>query len=110
MLTASHNNSKTKSMEPKENLTTTIMLGDPQWNDPEALPAAELLRRSVVLTNDEWLVVSQCIEAFADTYRKNQSLVIATFVTRGQTPEAINEATKMNQMLQRLDQIQATVV
>jgi hypothetical protein len=96
--------------DPKENLTTTIMLGDPQWNDPEALPAAELLRRSVSMTNDEWLVVSQCIEAFADTYRKNQSLVIATYVTRGQTPEAVNEANKMNSMLQRLDQLQARVV
>ena len=97
-------------MEPKENLTTTVMLGDPQWYDPEALPAAELLRRSVVLTNDEWLVVSQCIEAFADTYRKNQSLIIATYVTRGQTAEAVIEADKMNGMLQRLDQIQAKVV
>jgi hypothetical protein len=97
-------------MEPKENLTTTVMLGDPQWYDPEALPAAELLRRSVELTNDEWLVVSQCIESFADVYRKNQSLTIATYVTRGQTPEAVNEANKMNQMLQRLDQIQAKVV
>ena len=97
-------------MEPKENLTTTIILGDPQWHDPEALPAAELLRRPVELTNDEWLVVSQCLEAFADTYRKNQSLIIATYVTRGQTPEAVNEAKKMNEMLQRLDQIQAQVV
>jgi hypothetical protein len=74
------------------------------------LPAAELLRRPVELTNDEWLVVSQCLEAFADTYRKNQSLIIATYVTRGQTPEAVNEAKKMNEMLQRLDQIQAQVV
>jgi hypothetical protein len=97
-------------MEPKENLTTTIILGDPQWKDPEALPSGELLSRPVSMTNDEWLVVSQCIEAFADTYRKNQSLVIATYVTRGQTPEAVNEANKMNSMLQRLDQIQAKVV
>ena len=97
-------------MEPQENLTTTVMLGDPQWHDPEALPAGELLSRSVSMTNDEWLVVSQCLEAFADTYRKNQSLIIATYVTRGQTPEAVSEATKMNQMLQRLDQIQAKVV
>ena len=86
------------------------MMGGPQWHDPEALPAAELLSRSVTCTNDEWLVVSQCIESFSDTYRKNQSLVIATFVTRGQTPEAVNEAQKMSQMLQRLDQIQARVV
>jgi hypothetical protein len=96
-------------MEPKENLTTTIVMGA-KWNDPEALPPGELLSRSVSMTNDEWLVVSQCIESFADVYRKNQSLVIATYVTRGQTSEAIVEATKMNQMLQRLDQIQARVV
>ena len=97
-------------MEPIENLKTTIIMGDPQWRDPEALPPGEQIVRPVSLTNDEWLVVSQCIEAFADTYRKNQSLVIATYVTRGQTPEAVNEASKMNGMLQRLDQIQARVV
>ena len=96
--------------EPPENLKMTIVLGDPQWNDAEAIPAAELLRRSVELTNDEWLVVSQSLEAFAEAYRKSQSLIVATYLTRGQTPEAINEATKMNQMLQRLDQIQAKVV
>jgi hypothetical protein len=97
-------------MEPQENLKTTIILGDPQWRDPEALPAGELLSRSVSMTNDEWLVVSQCIESFADVYRKNQSLIIATYVTRGQTDEAVIEASKMNMMLQRLDQIQARVV
>ena len=97
-------------MEPLENLKTTIIMGDPQWRDPEALPSGEQIVRPVSLTNDEWLVVSQCIEAFADTYRKNQSLVIATYVTRGQTDEAISEASKMNMMLQRLDQIQAKVV
>ena len=97
-------------MDPTENLTTTIILGDPQWRDPEALPAGEPIVRPVSMTNDDWLVVSQCIESFADVYRKNQSLVIATYVTRGQTPEAVNEASKMNGMLQRLDQIQARVV
>ena len=96
--------------DPQENLTTTIILGDPQWRDPEALPPGDPIVRPVSMTNDDWLVVSQCIEAFADTYRKNQSLVIATYVTRGQTPEAVNEASKMNGMLQRLDQIQARVV
>jgi len=85
-------------------------MGDPKWNDPEALPPGEPIVRSVLASNDEWLIISQCVEAFADTYRKNQSLVIATYLTRGQTLEAINEATKMNQMLQRLDQIQAKVV
>ena len=97
-------------MEPQENLTTTVILGDPQWKDPEALPSGEPISRSVNATNDEWLIISQCVEAFADTYRKNQSLVIATYVTRGQTDEAVIEASKMNMMLQRLDQIQAKVV
>ena len=97
-------------MEPQENLTTTIVLGDPQWNDPEALPESSPITRSVELSNDTWLIISQCVEAFADTYRKNQSLVIATYVTRGQTDEAVIEASKMNMMLQRLDQIQARVV
>ena len=97
-------------MENESNLVTTVMLGDPQWFDPEAVPSEDLIVRNVSMTNDEWLVVSQCIEAFAGTYRKNQSLVIATYVTRGQTDEAVIEASKMNQMLQRLDQIQAKVV
>jgi hypothetical protein len=86
------------------------MLGDPQWTDPEALPESNPITRSVELSNDTWLIISQCVEAFADTYRKNQSLVIATYVTRGQTDEAVIEASKMNMMLQRLDQIQARVV
>ena len=97
-------------MEPKENLTTTVILGDPQWRDPEALPPGDPIVRSVSASNDEWLIISQCIESFADVYRKNQSLVIATYVTRGQTDEAVIEASKMNMMLQRLDQIQAKVV
>ena len=94
-----------------ENLTTAIVFGEPNWAPDETyvLPQESLLR-PVELTGDEWLIISQCIEAFASTYRKNQSLVIATYVTRGQTPEAVNEAVKMNQMLQRLDQLQARVV
>ena len=97
-------------MEPQENLTTTVMLGDPQWYDPAELPPGNPITRSVELSNDTWLIISQCVEAFADTYRKNQSLVIATYVTRGQTDAAVIEAAKMNEMLQRLDQIQAKVV
>ena len=94
-----------------ENLTTAIVFGEPNWSADEAyvLPQESLLR-PVELTGDEWLIVSQCLENFADVYRKNQSQVIATYVTRGQIPEAVIEASKMNQMLQRLDQIQAKVV
>ena len=97
-------------MEPKENLTTTIILGEPQWCHTDELNPGDAITRSVRLENDEWLIVSQCLENFADVYRKNQSLIIATYVTRGQTDEAITEASKMNMMLQRLDQIQARVV
>ena len=94
-----------------ENLTTAIVFGEPNWDSNEAyVLQQDSLSRTVKLTGDEWLVVGQSLESFADTYRKNQSLVIATFVTRGQTPEAVNEAQKMSQMLQRLDQIQARVV
>jgi len=96
--------------EPQENPATKIILGDPQWFDPEATPSDDLIVRNVSMTNDEWLVLSQCVESFADTYRKNQSQGVATYVTRGQISEAVNEALKMNQMLQRLDQIQARVV
>jgi hypothetical protein len=94
-----------------ENLTTAIVFGEPNWTSDETyvFPQESLLR-PVELTGDEWLIVSQCLENFADVYRKNQSLIIATYVTRGQTAEAVSEATKMNQMLQRLDQIQAKVV
>jgi len=94
-----------------ENLTTAIVFGEPNWASDEAyVLQQESLLRPVELTGDEWLIVSQCIEDFSSTYRKNQSLVIATYVTRGQTNEAVIEASKMNQMLQRLDQIQAKVV
>lgn len=66
--------------------------------------------RNVTLTNDEWLVVSQAMESFADTYRTRHSQVVTTYVTRGQLEEAKNEADKMNQLLQRLDKIQASLL
>lgn len=73
-------------------------------------PPGEELFRSVTLTNDEWLIISQCVESFSDVYRKQHSQTIATFVTRGQIAEAQNEATRMNQLLQRLDKLQAQIV
>lgn len=66
--------------------------------------------RSVQLTNDEWLVLSQCVESFADTFRAKHSQVIATYLTRGQVEDALREADKMNQMLQRLDSLQVALV
>ena len=70
----------------------------------------EELTRSVTLTNDQWLVLSQCVEAFSDTYRKQHSQTIATYVTRGQLDIAVDEAQKMNALLQTLDKLQAKLV
>jgi hypothetical protein len=66
--------------------------------------------RSVTLSNDSWLVLSQCVESFSDTYRAKHSQTIATYVTRGQIAEAQQEAERMNQLLQRLDKLQACLV
>ena len=68
------------------------------------------ITRSVTLTNEQWLILSQCVESFADTYRKQHSQTIATYVTRGQLAEAQQEAVKMNQLLQTLDKLQAKLV
>jgi len=70
----------------------------------------EGITRSVTLTNDQWLVLSQCVEAFSDTYRKQHSQTIATYVTRGQLDQAQVEADKMNALLQTLDKLQAKLV
>lgn len=70
----------------------------------------EEITRSVTLTNDQWLILSQCVEAFTDTYRKQHSQTIATYVTRKQLDVAVEEAQKMNSLLQQLDKLQAKLV
>ena len=70
----------------------------------------EEISRSVTLTNDQWLVISQCVESFSDTYRKQHSQTIATYVTRGQLDLAQDDARKMNELLQTLDKLQAKLV
>lgn len=70
----------------------------------------EELKRSVTLSNDSWLVLSQCVEAFADSYRVKHSQTIATYVTRGQLDEAKMEAQRMNDLLRHLDKLQASIV
>ena len=70
----------------------------------------EEIKRSVTLTNEQWLIVTQCIESFADTYRTRHSQTIATFVTRGQLDEAQQEARTMNQLLHQLDKLQALLM
>jgi len=73
-------------------------------------PPAEEITRSVTLTNDQWLILSQCVESFSDTYRKQHSQTIATYVTRNQLDQAQVEAKKMNELLQTLDKLQAKLV
>jgi hypothetical protein len=70
----------------------------------------EEITRSVTLTNDQWLILSQCVESFSDTYRKQHSQTVATYVTRGQLDEAQVEAQRMNDLLQTLDKLQAKLV
>ena len=78
-----------------------IILKDDPYNE---------INRSVTLTNDQWLILSQCVEAFSDTYRKQHSQTIATYVTRNQLDQAQVEARKMNELLQQLDKLQARLV
>lgn len=68
------------------------------------------LGRSVYLTNDEWLILSQCVESFSESYRAQHSQTIATYLTRGQVDVALAEADKMGQLLQRLDKLQVALV
>jgi hypothetical protein len=76
----------------------------------EVVTEAQEVRRDVNLTNDEWLVISQCVEAYADTFRKNQSLMVTTYVTRGDLQGAVTAANRMNELLERLDHIQSKLV
>jgi hypothetical protein len=70
----------------------------------------EEITRAVTLTNNQWLILSQCVEAFSDTYRKQHSQTIATYVTRNQLDQAQVEARRMNDLLQTLDKLQAKLV
>jgi hypothetical protein len=71
---------------------------------------SEEIYREVNLSNMQWMVIGQCIEAFTATYRTRQSEVIATYVTRGQLDFASEEATKMNHMLAYLDDLQVAIM
>lgn len=68
------------------------------------------IRRSVTLTNEQWAILAMCTDAYADTYRAKHSQTIATYVTRGQLPEAQAEAQRMNDLLRTLDKLQAMLV
>jgi hypothetical protein len=72
-------------------------------------PAQEI-QRSVTLSNEEWGILALCADAYATTFRTQQSELVATWVTRNQLDEAVSQAAKMNAMLQQLDRIQAKLL
>ena len=72
-------------------------------------PTTEITR-SVTLTNEQWRILALCADAYATTFRTQQSEFVATYVTRGQLDEAVTQAAKMNAMLQQLDRIQAKLL
>lgn len=73
------------------------------------VPEPQEILRSVELANRDWDIVLQSLEGLSSAYRERQSQVIATYVTRGQLPEAILAAKTMNEMLMKIDQIQALI-
>ena len=73
-------------------------------------PEAEEIHRSVSLSNQQWLILSQCAESFSAAFRTRQSQVIATYVTRNQLDLAVEEASNMDFLLQQLDVIHAALV
>jgi hypothetical protein len=82
-------------------ITDLVVLEDDSSNE---------ISRSVTLTNEQWGVLALCADAYATTFRTQQSEFVATYVTRGQLDEAVAQAAKMNVMLQMLDKIQAKLV
>jgi hypothetical protein len=82
-------------------ITDLVVLKDDSSNE---------ISRSVTLTNEQWGVLALCADAYATTFRTQQSEFVATYVTRGQLDEAVSQAAKMNVMLQMLDKIQAKLV
>jgi hypothetical protein len=72
--------------------------------------SSEEITRSVTLSNEEWGILALCADAYATSFRTQQSEFVTTFVTRGQLDEAVSQAAKMNQMLQSLDKIQAKLL
>jgi hypothetical protein len=90
-------------------MSDLVVLVDPTYDEPED-NETRVLERSVTLSNEQWSILAMCAEAYATTFRKNQSEFVTTYVTRGQLDEAVSQAAKMNRMLQTLDQLQAKLV
>jgi len=90
-------------------MSDLVVLVDPTYDEPED-NETRVLERSVTLTNEQWSILAMCAEAYATTFRRQQSEFVTTYVTRGQLDEAVSQAAKMNRMLQTLDQLQAKLV
>ena len=90
-------------------MSDLVVLVDPTYEEPVD-NETQILERSVTLTNEQWSILAMCAEAYATTFRTQQSEFIATYVTRGQLDEAVAQAAKMNSMLQKLDKLQAKLV
>jgi hypothetical protein len=90
-------------------MSDLVVLVDPTYEEPED-NETRVLERSVTLSNEQWSILAMCAEAYATTFRRQQSEFVATYVTRGQLDEAVSQAAKMNRMLQTLDQLQAKLV
>ena len=90
-------------------MTDLVLLVDPTVEEPEN-SETKVIERSITMTNEQWSILALCAESYSDTYRAKHSQTIATYVTRGQIPEAQAEAVKMNHLLQTLDKLQAKLM
>ena len=90
-------------------MSDLVVLVDPTYEEPED-NETRILERSVTLTNEQWSILAMCAEAYAATFRTQQSEFVTTYVTRNQLDEAVTQAGKMNAMLQKLDKIQAALM
>ena len=90
-------------------MTDLVVLVDPTYEEPVD-NETQILERSVTLTNEQWSILAMCAEAYATTFRTQQSEFVTTYVTRGQLDEAVNQAGKMNAMLAKLDKLQAKLM
>ena len=90
-------------------MSDLVVLVDPTYEEPVD-NETQILERSVTLTNEQWSILAMCAEAYATTFRTQQSEFVTTYVTRGQLDEAVNQAGKMNAMLAKLDKLQAALM
>ena len=91
-------------------MSDLVVLVNPSFEEPGEDDETKVIERSITLSNEAWSILALCAEAYATTFRTQQSEFVCTFVTRGQLDEAVTQAGKMNAMLQKLDKIQAALM